>query len=81
VLIHPFGDGNGRMGRLVMNYVLQKFGYPALILKGDNENRQLYYRAIHQACMGNVRAFVRYIAEQMLRTLLVWILNCTIIYK
>jgi hypothetical protein len=52
-----------------MNCVLENFGYPTLILKGDNESCQRYYRAIHQACMGNVRAFVRYIAEQMLRTL------------
>jgi len=28
VLIHPFDDGNGRVSRLVMNYILLKYGYP-----------------------------------------------------
>ena len=28
--IHPFADGNGRMSRLMMNFVLYKYGYPML---------------------------------------------------
>lgn len=33
--IHPFQDGNGRTGRLVMNYMLQKSGYPPIAIKHD----------------------------------------------
>jgi Fic family protein len=42
--IHPFGDGNGRIGRLLMNYVLWKNGYPCLII--EYKNRRNYYRAL-----------------------------------
>lgn len=31
-LIHPFPDGNGRVGRALMNFVLERAGYPALYL-------------------------------------------------
>ena len=33
VQIHPFCNGNGRMARLLMNYVLLRAGYPALIIR------------------------------------------------
>ena len=42
--IHPFGDGNGRIGRLLMNYILWKKGYPCLII--EYKNRGNYYRAL-----------------------------------
>ncbi len=31
--IHPFMDGNGRVGRMLLNYILIKKGYPPLIVK------------------------------------------------
>jgi Fic family protein len=30
--IHPFSDGNGRTGRILINYILNSFGYPPLII-------------------------------------------------
>ena len=50
--IHPFIDGNGRVGRLVLNFLLMQKGYPpAVILK---ENRARYLRALRTADSGNV---------------------------
>lgn len=44
-LIHPFRDGNGRVGRLIMNWMLHNFGYPMINIKF--RNRQRYYNALH----------------------------------
>jgi len=47
--IHPFDDGNGRTGRIILNYLLISAGYPPVILKGDDENKNRYYKALEQA--------------------------------
>jgi len=44
--IHPFADGNGRTGRIILNYLLISRGLPPIILKGDETARDRYYRAL-----------------------------------
>ena len=41
--IHPFCDGNGRIGRVLMNAQLQALGYPPIIIR--DKEKQLYYDA------------------------------------
>ena len=42
--IHPFADGNGRAGRLAMNYLLLLLDYPPVII--HEEDRKEYYTAL-----------------------------------
>lgn len=66
VSIHPFTDGNGRISRIMMNFVLYKNGFPMLDI--SYSNRASYYTALERSQKtGKEYIFVQYLIKRYLK--------------
>lgn len=66
VTIHPFADGNGRISRLIMNFILNKKDYPMLDI--PYEGRNSYYNALERSQVKKEdRIFLQWLVKKYIK--------------
>ncbi|MFH0840832.1 MAG: Fic family protein [bacterium] len=70
--IHPFEDGNGRIGRLLFNWILFQYEYPPILFL--YQNRQAYFNSLDQADDGRKNNW-HWFCLKVYKNSIKWLLN------
>jgi len=64
VYIHPYSDGNGRIGRFILNSLLASGGYPWTVIRV--EHRKAYMAALEKSSVKHdISDFTNFVAAEM----------------
>jgi len=66
--LHPFNDGNGRIGRVIVNFQLAKLGFPHIIIR-DKEKKDYYTAFDEYRADGNTKKMERIICLAVMESL------------
>ena len=61
--IHPFGDGNGRVGRLLITLQLLRLNYPPALI--ENKRKTDYYEALEFAQRHSLTHLIKFLVEEI----------------
>lgn len=75
--VHPFADGNGRVGRLLLNLMLMQEGYPPALLLHDWRVR--YIHALNTANTGNYTPLINMIGQAVEAGLDLYLEACAVV--